>query len=206
MVLTLANFIIIKRIDKGRLMKKILILLALIFMVSCAKKAAPAVEVKPDDTAITETTPTDEGIVVEPFNVDQGEGTVVPDFVEEPYMIKRNDYLSKIARNELGDWRKWREIYDHNRDMIGDNPDKIYPYRFLQLLKAAAIAKDCQVEFYNYTIESGDTPWNMAQNVYGDELSWIIIYMDNQELIDRNGGIIYPGMVFQLRKNLDPCE
>ena len=61
-------------------------------------------------------------------------------------------------------------------------------------------------EFYNYTIESGDTPWNMAQNVYGEELSWIIIYMDNQELIDRNGGIIYPGMVFQLRKNLDPCK
>ena len=42
--------------------------------------------------------------------------------------------------------------------------------------------------------------------IYGDELSWIIIYMDNQALIDRNGGIIYPGMTFQLRKNLDPCE
>ena len=187
-------------------MKKILILLAIIFMVSCAKKAAPAVEVKPDDAAITETAPTDEGIVVEPFNVDHGEGTIIPSMVEEPYMIKRNDYLSKIAKNEYGDWRKWREIYDHNRDMIGDNPDKIFPYRFLQLLKAATVAKDCQVEFYNYTIESGDTPWNMAQNVYGDELSWIIIYMDNQALIDRNGGIIYPGMTFQLRKNLDPCE
>ena len=188
-------------------MKKIAILLALIFMVSCAKKAVPQVEPKPDDTAITETTtPTDEGIVVEPFNVDRGEGTVVPGLVEEPYMIKRGDYLSKIAKNEYGDWRKWREIYDHNRDMIGDNPDRIYPYRFLQLLKAATIAKDCQVEFYSYTIESGDTPWNMARNIYGDELAWIIIYMDNQDLVDRNGGIIYPGMVFQLRKNLDPCK
>ncbi len=188
-------------------MKKILILLAIVLMVSCAKKAAPQVEPKPDDTAVVETTPpADEGIVVEPFSVDRGEGTVVPGFVEEPYMIRRGDYLSKIAKNEFGDWRKWREIYDHNRDMIGANPDLIYPYRFLQLLKAATVAKECQVEFYSYTIESGDTPWNMAQNVYGDELSWIIIYMDNQDLIDRNGGIIYPGMVFQLRKNLDPCE
>ncbi len=188
-------------------MKKLIILLALVLMVSCAKKAASQVEPKPDDTAIVETIPaTDEGIVVEPFNVDRGEGTVVPGMVEEPYMIRRGDYLSKIAKNEFGDWRKWREIYDHNRDMIGANPDLIYPYRFLQLLKAATLAKDCQVEFYSYTIESGDTPWNLAQNVYGDELSWIIIYMDNQELIDRNGGIIYPGMTFQLRKNLDPCE
>ena len=190
-------------------MKKVTILLALILMVSCAKKAVPQADPKPDDTAITETattTDTDEGIVVEPYNVDRGEGTIVPGMVEEPYMVKRNDYLSKIAKNELGDWRKWREIYDHNRDMIGDNPDKIYPYRFLQLLKAAAIAKDCQVEFYDYTIEEGDTPWDIAKNVFGDELSWIIIYMDNQDLIDRNGGIIYPGMTFQLRKNLDPCE
>ena len=191
-------------------MKKLSIfLIAIILLAACAKKAAPEAEPKPDDTAIEETTPAtteDEGIVVEPYNVDRGEGTIVPGMVEEPYMIKRGDYLSKIARNELGDWRKWREIYDHNKDMIGNDPDKIYPYRFLQLLKAAAVAKDCQVEFYDYTIEEGDTPWNLAGRVFGDELAWIIIYMDNQDLIDRNGGIIYPGMVFQLRKNLDPCE
>ena len=46
----------------------------------------------------------------------------------------------------------------------------------------------------------------MARSIYGDELAWIIIYMDNQDLVDRNGGIIYPGMTFQLRKKLDPCE
>ncbi len=57
-------------------------------------------------------------IVVEPFNVDRGEGTIVPGMVEEPYMIKRNDYLSKIARNEYGDWRRWREIYEHNRQLM----------------------------------------------------------------------------------------
>jgi len=189
-------------------MKKILILFAIILVVSCAKKAVPMAEPKPDDTAITEATtqPTDESIVVEPFTVDRGEGTIVPGLVEEPYMIKRGDYLSKIAKNEYGDWRKWREIYDYNRSTIGDNPDKIYPYRFLQLLKAATVSKDCQVEFYNYTIKEGDTPWNMARGIFNDELAWIIIYMDNQELIDRNGGIIYPGMVFQLRKNLDPCK
>ncbi len=188
-------------------MKKLLLLLALILMVSCAKKVVPQAEPKPDDTAITETPePTDEGIVVEPYNVDRGEGTIVPGMVEEPYMIKRNDYLSRIASNEYGDWRRWREIYEHNRQLIGDNPDKIYPFRFIKLLKAAAVAKDCQVEFYDYTIENGDTPWKMARSIYGDELAWIIIYMDNQDLVDRNGGIIYPGMTFQLRKKLDPCE
>ena len=101
-------------------MKRIVILLALILMVSCAKKAVPQVEPKPDDTAIIETpAPADEGIVVEPFNVDRGEGTVIPGMVEEPYMIKRGDYLSKIAKNEFGNWRKWREIYDHNQNGRG---------------------------------------------------------------------------------------
>jgi nucleoid-associated protein YgaU len=191
-------------------MKKIsLFLIAIVLLASCAKQAVPEAEPVPDDTAVEETiTPVaeDEGIVVEPYNVDRGEGTIVPGMVEEPYMIKRGDYLSKIARNELGDWSKWKEIYEYNKEMIGDNPDLIYPYRFLQLLKAAAVAKDCQVEFYEYTILEGDTPWNLAGKIFGDELAWIIIYMDNQDLIDRNGGIIYPGMVFQLRKNLDPCE
>lgn len=190
-------------------MKKISIFLfAVILLASCAKKAAPEAEPVPDETAIEETTTMaeDEGIVVEPYTVDKGEGTVVPGMVEEPYMIKRDDYLSKIARNEYGDWSKWKEIYEYNKEMIGDNPDLIYPYRFLKLLKAAAVAKDCQVEFYDYTIQEGDTPWNIAGKVFGDELAWIIIYMDNQDLVDRNGGIIYPGMVFQLRKNLDPCD
>ncbi|MFC1581711.1 hypothetical protein ACFL3L_02275 [Candidatus Neomarinimicrobiota bacterium] len=187
-------------------MKKLTIFLSIILLISCAKQAVPQAEPTPDDTMMDQPAETsDEGIVVDPYTVDRGEGTAVPENVMEPYMIKRGDYLIKIAAQEYGSKAKWRDIYEFNRDVIGDNPNLIYPFRFLSLFKPGELAKDCQVEFYDYVVKEGDTPWNMAQGIFGDELAWIIIYLDNEELINGNNGIVLPGMVFKLRKNLDPC-
>lgn len=43
------------------------------------------------------------------------------------YTVKSGDSLSAIAKSQLGDANRWREIYDANRDVIGDNPDRIHP-------------------------------------------------------------------------------
>lgn len=48
------------------------------------------------------------------------------------YKVVAGDYLSKIAEKELGDGRRWKEIYDLNRDVI-DDPDEIYPGQSLKL-------------------------------------------------------------------------
>jgi nucleoid-associated protein YgaU len=189
-------------------MKQLSIIVSALLIISCAKQAVPQAEPAPDETAMgqpAEIPAVDDEIVVDPYAVDRGEGSALPENVVEPYMIKRGDFLIKIARQEYGDGMKWRDLYEFNRDVIGDNPNLIYPFNFLNLLKPAQIAKDCQVDFYDYVIQEGDTPWFMAQNIYGDELAWIIIYLDNEDLISGNNGIILPGMVFKLRKNLDPC-
>ncbi len=48
------------------------------------------------------------------------------------YTVVRGDHLSKIAKEKLGDGRRWTEIFDLNRDSLPD-PDMIYPGQTLIL-------------------------------------------------------------------------
>lgn len=50
-----------------------------------------------------------------------------------PYTVLPGDNLWDIARRELGDGTRWGEIYDQNRETIGDNPDLIHPDQELDL-------------------------------------------------------------------------
>ena len=49
------------------------------------------------------------------------------------YTVDSGDNLSNIAKQELGDANRWREIYELNKDVIGDNPDLIQPGMELKL-------------------------------------------------------------------------
>ncbi|HEY9839835.1 MAG TPA: LysM domain-containing protein, partial [Candidatus Obscuribacterales bacterium] len=50
------------------------------------------------------------------------------------YTVKRGDTLSSIAQSELGSWRRWHEIADMNRQVIGtSNNHWIYPGQVLTL-------------------------------------------------------------------------
>jgi nucleoid-associated protein YgaU len=40
------------------------------------------------------------------------------------YTVVRGDSLSKIAQREYGDAKKWRKIFEANKDVI-ENPDLI---------------------------------------------------------------------------------
>lgn len=49
------------------------------------------------------------------------------------YTVVEGDWLIKIAGEQLGDEDRWREIYDLNRELIGDNPDLIHPGQVFRL-------------------------------------------------------------------------
>ncbi|TMC71538.1 MAG: LysM peptidoglycan-binding domain-containing protein [Chloroflexi bacterium] len=49
------------------------------------------------------------------------------------YTVDSGDNLSAIAKQELGDANRWREIYELNKEVIGDNPDLIQPGMELKL-------------------------------------------------------------------------
>ncbi|CAN5229578.1 hypothetical protein BH18CHL2_BH18CHL2_06230 [soil metagenome] len=52
------------------------------------------------------------------------------------YTVQSGDTLSDIAQDQLGSASKWREIYEANKDAIGDNPDLIQPGTELDIPEA----------------------------------------------------------------------
>lgn len=48
------------------------------------------------------------------------------------YVVKAGDSLSKIAKEFYGDAKRWKEIYEANKDKI-KNPDVIHPGQELRI-------------------------------------------------------------------------
>jgi len=49
------------------------------------------------------------------------------------YLVEKGDYLQKIAEKPdvLGDPSNWTQIYEKNKEIIGDDPSMIFPYTVL---------------------------------------------------------------------------
>lgn len=43
------------------------------------------------------------------------------------HIVKKGEFLRKIAKLYYGDENKWKTIYDANRNTIGNNPNLIFP-------------------------------------------------------------------------------
>lgn len=160
-----------------------------------------------DNTAVDETLENvtgsenekpDENLSVE----DSVPEAVTMDSTEVFYMIRPNDYLVKIAINEYGRPTMWRKIWKWNYDMIGENPDLIYPYRELSLLKPVEYAVQTEYEFYNYTVKKDDTLWSIAKQEYDNNLAWIVILRDNYDTISDDYNNLEESTVLKLRTKL----
>ena len=51
---------------------------------------------------------------------------------EVKYTVQSGDSLSKIAQQQYGDGKKWRAIFEANRDQIS-NPELIHPGQVLKI-------------------------------------------------------------------------
>lgn len=51
----------------------------------------------------------------------------------DSYTVVSGDSLSKIAKNHYGDAAKWKQIYEANKALIGNNPDLIQVGQVLTL-------------------------------------------------------------------------
>ena len=56
--------------------------------------------------------------------------------VDRTYTVRPGDSLSKIAKALMGDAKKWRALYEANKDVVGSNPDLIHPGQVLKIPKA----------------------------------------------------------------------
>lgn len=50
-----------------------------------------------------------------------------PNPVPATYTVKSGDWLSTIARVQMGAANKWKELYAANKTVIGSNPNRIFP-------------------------------------------------------------------------------
>ncbi len=53
--------------------------------------------------------------------------------VPQNYVVEKGDCLWNIAKRLYGDGRKWKEIYDANKNTVGGNPNLVYPGQELTL-------------------------------------------------------------------------
>ena len=51
---------------------------------------------------------------------------------ELTYTVQKGDSLSKIAQQQYGDGKRWKAIFEANRDQI-TNPDLIHPGQVLKI-------------------------------------------------------------------------
>ena len=81
--------------------KEFVLLLSTLLIINCAG-TAPSVgeEMSSQESTESDTRVVEEEVKVETFTVQESEAPPLPVTVFEPYMIKRGDYLIKIASRE----------------------------------------------------------------------------------------------------------
>lgn len=119
----------------------------------------------------------------------------VPVARRDQYTVTRGDHLWRIAGRPTvyGNPYEWVKIYSANQDLVGENPNLIYPDWVLGIPRNQAPG--------TYWVESGDNLAGVAKKVYGDASQWTKIWNANQDLITTVGGdqtIIYPHMVLSI--------
>ena len=105
------------------------------------------------------------------------------------YTVRPGDALMSIAEDHYGDQSKWRTIAETNEHLVGRHgvnflevgwklrlPD--VPDRAKSTHKASAEAGD------DYTVRSGDTLSEIADDAYGSEHTWPRIYHANPDIAD----------------------
>ena len=75
-------------------------------------------------------------------NVQSGHSTTAPTPPPPPtpppkpavtHTVASGDTLWAIAKKHLGEGKRWPEIYEKNKSVIGDNPDRIKPGQVLTI-------------------------------------------------------------------------
>ena len=122
---------------------------------------------------------------------EDGQSGGIPITALKVHKVRRGETLKKIARNRLGDEKRWREIYNLNRDVL-DSPNRLNIGQILIVLH-----DEEGEETITHTVEKGQNLKILALWYYGDEERWEKLYKMNKGQI-RNANIIFPGQVLKI--------
>lgn len=114
------------------------------------------------------------------------------------YLVKPGDGLMGIARRELNNPGRWKEIYGLNRPTIGKNPNLIREGMTLSLPEAERSIGAAPARPDEYVTQQGDTLYKIARKLYRDQRRWRDIYEKNRGLIGKNPNRLKAGMKLAL--------
>lgn len=83
--------------------------------------------------------------------------------VQSHYTVVAGDTLWGIATRFLGSGHRWQSIYEQNRDVIGDNPDRIYPGQRLRIRSAQSSDQEAK--------QAEDTGPSTFDQIVSDDLA-----------------------------------
>jgi len=162
----------------------------------------PAQTVTTTETAVT-TSESDVALQQQPGKVEEVLEVIAEgDSVDIFYMVKPNDYHSKIAKNEYGRISMWKTIYKWNRKKIGNNPNLIYPFNEFLLKKPKENANPLEYDTYEYLVKQGESLWSIAGREYDNNYAWNVILRDNADVIGSDLNNLVPGTKLQLRTKI----
>ncbi|MFM8641241.1 MAG: LysM peptidoglycan-binding domain-containing protein [Phycisphaerales bacterium] len=115
------------------------------------------------------------------------------------YVIKSGDTLEAIARAQLGDGQKWRQIASATP---GLNPNNLkvgqsitIPEGGVEAPRAAgSVGTATPVEGNAYTVQKGDTLVALSRKFYGGDGEWKRILEANRSLLKGDPASLKPGM------------
>ena len=100
------------------------------------------------------------------------------------YTVKAGDNLTRIARTELGDAGRWREVLEANRGLLGD-ADAIVVGMTLRLPGKPVQAPPRPAPPRTYQVRSGDSLFTIAAAKLGDGERWREVMAANVDRLDR---------------------
>lgn len=171
-----------------------------LLIIGCAPKTATEVPAPEEEQIVTvePEEPVIETAPAEPLAVEE----TIEDSAAYEYLIRPDDYLTKISIDEYGDPKQWRKIYAWNIERIGDDPNYILPFHGLKLFKPVDQIVQTEYDYTIHTVVSGETLWSIAGKKYAEERAWIVIFWDNNDLLTSISGVLKPGMELRIRTNL----
>ena len=112
--------------------------------------------------------------------VESGENSV-----RHQYIVQDGDNLTKIAEKYN---TTWQEIYEENKEVIGNNPDIIKPGQILKIINN-------KIAFAKYIVQDGDNLTKIAEKY---NTTWQNLYEKNKNVIGNNPDIIRPGQIIEI--------
>lgn len=169
---------------------------------SAGPATTPTATANASPTSPKPVVPTGSTTTGRPVTVDFDPRTVVAEPAtagSRSYVIKSGDTLEAIARAQLGDGQKWRQIASANP---GINPNNLkvgqsitIPEGGVEAPRAAgSVGTATPVEGNAYTVQKGDTLVALSRKFYGGDGEWKRILEANRSLLKGDPASLKPGM------------